>query len=136
MAYEFRFQDALSANTSYLDEELIAQLLDPEVVEIQGIFAFASVQGAVSIVGDPAFADFVTHGTFRLLVGLDAVTDRRTLELLLVAQDRFKPNFDLKIFRNTRNGLFHPKILRSRRADGSGTVVVGSGNFTPGGLRS
>lgn len=136
MAYEFRFQDASSAKTSYLDEELIAQLLDPEVVEVQAIFAFASVQGAVSIVDDPAFAGFVGHGTFRLLVGLDAVTDRRTLKFLLAAWDKFKPNFELRVFRNTRNRLFHPKIVRSRRADGSGTVVVGSGNFTPGGLRS
>lgn len=136
MAYEFRFQDASSPSTSYLDEELIAQILDPDVVEVEGIFAFASVAGAVSILGDPAFPSFVSRATFKLLVGLDAVTDRRTLEFLILARDKFNPRFELKVFRNTRNGLFHPKLFRARRADGSGTVVVGSGNFTPGGLRS
>ncbi len=136
MTYELRFQDASSPYTKYLDEEIMALLLDPDVAEIDAIFAFASVAGVVGVVGDPAFGDYIRRGVFRLLVGLDAVTDRRTLEFLLAARAKVGANFQLKVFRNQRNGLFHPKLLRSRRTDGSGTLLVGSGNFTPGGLRS
>ena len=137
MTYELRIQDASSPYTKYLDEEILALLLDPDVTEIEAIFAFASVAGVVGVVGDPAFADYIQRGAFSLLVGLDAVTDRRALEFLLDARAKVGAGFQLKVFRNQRNGLFHPKILpRSRRADGSGTVLVGSGNFTQGGLRS
>ncbi len=64
MTYELRIQDASSPYTKYLDEEITALLLDPEVTEIEGIFAFASVAGAVGVVGDPAFADYIQRGVF------------------------------------------------------------------------
>lgn len=134
--YELRFQDASSSLTKYLDEEIISLLLDPDVQEIEAIFAFASVQGVVAVVADPSFGAYVKRGAFKVLVGIDAVTDKRTLELLQGAAVKFGTNVTVKVFRNTRNGLFHPKLIRSHRADGSGMVLVGSGNFTPGGLRS
>jgi hypothetical protein len=135
MSYELRFQDPAAATTRYLYEEIVAQLLDPGVTEIEAVFAFASYHGVLGLTQDPAFQDFIRRGTFRLLVGLDAVTDRRALEVLRDAEAAHHPRFEVKVFKNEQPGLFHPKIVRSFIAGGSGCLVVGSGNLTPGGLR-
>lgn len=62
MAYELRFQDPASPATRYLDEEIIAQLLDDDVTGIEAIFAFASVAGVLSLLRDPAFEDYMGRG--------------------------------------------------------------------------
>jgi hypothetical protein len=135
MTYELRFQDPAALTTRYLYEEIVAQLQDPAVTQIEAIFAFASFHGVVGLTEDPAFQAYVHRGTFRLLVGLDAVTDRRALEHLQGADALHGPRFRVEVFKNGQPGLFHPKIIRSFMTGGSGCVVVGSGNLTPGGLR-
>jgi hypothetical protein len=137
MAYEFRFQDPASDDTRYLDEEIIAQLLDAETTEIEAIFAFASVAGVLSLLRDTAFEAFVRReGRVRLVVGLDAVTDKGALLVLQEAERRFAPHLSVRVFKNRQSGLFHPKLVRAHRRDGSRLLVAGSGNHTPGGLRS
>ena len=133
--YELRFQDPAATTTRYLYEEMVSQLLDPAVTEIEAIFAFASYHGVVGLTQDPAFVAFLRRGTFRLLVGLDAVTDRRALEVLRDAATVHSPSFAVSVYKNEQAGLFHPKIVRSSRTGGSGCLVVGSGNLTPGGFR-
>ena len=51
MTYELRWQDPSSPTTRYLFEEIVSQLLDPSVTVIEGVFAFASYQGVVSLTG-------------------------------------------------------------------------------------
>jgi hypothetical protein len=137
VAYELRFQDPSSPETRYLDEEIIAQLLDEDVTDIEAIFAFASVRGVLSLLRDVAFEEYLARGGhIRLLVGIDAVTDRGALLILQETERRFAPHLVARVYKNRQPGLFHPKLLRTRRRDGSGLVLVGSGNLTPGGLRS
>ena len=69
-----------------------------------------------------------------LLVGLDAVTNRQTLERLQELESknrRFRP----RVFWNSTSGLFHPKISEFTYKGGGRRLIVGSGNLTPGGLR-
>ena len=61
------------------------------------------------------------------------MTNRPTLERLRELEqrnDRFRP----KVFWNRSTGLFHPKISYFTYEDGRRTLIVGSGNLTPGGL--
>ncbi len=72
-------------------------------------------------------------GEVDFLVGLDAVTNRSTLERLQELEQgnaRFRP----RVFWNETAGLFHPKLSDFSYANGSRTLIVGSGNLTPGGL--
>src|SRR4051794_32870859 len=51
------------------------------------IFSFASSNGVELLLRDDAFRDFITSGTFRLVVGLDAVTDVAALEAVVRAAE-------------------------------------------------
>lgn len=133
MEYEFRVQDPSAATTVYLFEELIAQI--GTAAHVDALFAFASRAGVLNLIGDPITRDFLRRGgTARLLVGLDAITDRQALEALVDIQAEF-PGFKVFVFKNVTAKLFHPKVVRTARSSGAGAVVVGSGNLTPGGLR-
>lgn len=138
MEYELRFQDPSAPGTRYLYEEIIEQLLDPRAIAVESIFAFASYNASLGLTQDPALRQFVSrdHNVLRLLVGLDAITDRRTLELLRDAARAYHPYIEVRVYKNRQSGLFHPKLVRSHRDDGSGVVIVGSGNLTPGGFRN
>ena len=72
-------------------------------------------------------------GEIDLVVGIDAVTNRATLERMQELEQRHV-NFRPKVFWNKNRGLFHPKISDFGLRDGGRTLIVGSGNLTPGGL--
>lgn len=133
MDYEFNFQDPTSPDTVYLFEALIAAA--QQATEWRGMFAFASQNGVRTLLTDPAVQGFFDRGgTLELIVGIDAVTNRATLEYLLqLEQDR--PNLRALVFWNETPGLFHPKLSHFRCPEGREILIVGSGNLTPGGLR-
>ncbi|WP_020467817.1 phospholipase D family protein [Zavarzinella formosa] len=132
MKHEFRIQDPTHPDTIYLIESIAESVREAKAG--MGIFAFASLQGVDALLEDDDFAAFLGRGTFDLIVGIDAVTNRPTLERLQSFDNRI-PNLNVRVFWNRRSGgLFHPKITRFVRQDGSRTAIVGSGNLTPGGL--
>jgi hypothetical protein len=132
MDVELRVQDPTDPATVYLFEAII-QAMDGASAG-KGIFAFASRDGVDSLLLDAAVTGFLGQANFDLIVGIDAVTNRATLERLQELQGEYT-SLHVRVFWNRTNGLFHPKIARFSRADGSQTVIVGSGNLTPGGLR-
>ena len=137
MEFRLKLQDPTSGTTRYLDEEILDLLVDPNVREIDAIFAFASAKGAATILESAPFEAYMSRGgVFRLLVGLDAITSRAALEVIARAGDRYGGSFDGRVFKNEYATLFHPKLVRARRVDGSQRLLVGSGNLTPGGLRT
>lgn len=97
------------------------------------LFAFATVSGVDLLLDHPSIQDLMTAGTLELIVGLDAITNRETLERLLDAAKRSR-GLRPRVFWNSSDGLFHPKLCwfwnGSRDA-----IIVGSGNLTPRGLR-
>ena len=132
MEYEFHVQDPTTPDTVYLFEAIIGAVR--EATSFDGIFAFASRAGVDSLFGDPEIRSFLNGSRMSLLIGLDAITKRETLQRLRELEVEHT-DLRVRVFRNPTNALFHPKVARFAYADGSRSMIVGSGNLTPGGLR-
>ena len=132
MHCEFHFQDPASPDTVYLLEAIIDA--SRGAASCSGIFAFASRGGVDSLIGDPEIQDFLRESPMSLLVGIDAVTTRNTLVRLRELEQELE-RLNVLVFRNPTDALFHPKVARFEYPDGRRTMIVGSGNLTPGGLR-
>jgi HKD family nuclease len=130
--FQFYLQDPTDPETEYLYEAIISAATDASAWK--GIYAFASHGGVNHLIEDPIVHDFMRKGgEIDLLVGIDAITNRQTLERLQMLERRHR-RFRPRVFWNDSQGLFHPKISHFSYADGRETLIVGSGNLTPGGL--
>ncbi len=136
MKHDFFIQDPSNDDTKYLYEVIVEQFLSKTLISWRAIFAFATFNGINSLLSkEHAIKAFLQTGETDIIVGLDAVTDIRTLQLLKAFEDG-SSSFNAKVFHNDISDLFHPKILRFKHNDGTEVVIVGSGNFTPGGLKN
>lgn len=132
MELRFCIQDPTHAETTYLYEAILAAAVG--AAGWRGVYAFASRDGVDHLVEDTIVHEFMlAGGEVDLLVGIDAVTNRPTLERLQELERRYH-GFRPKVFWNLTQGLFHPKISDFTYEDGRRTLIVGSGNLTPGGL--
>lgn len=126
-----RLQDPDDENSSNVLEAILDACHD--AAEGTGMFAFASAKGVRMLFEDVDFAGFLKRASFNLIVGVDAVTNVAALELLKDYTETYR-GLDVRVFLHQRRGiLFHPKFCWFRSPEG-GTVVLGSGNLTPGGL--
>lgn len=133
MDFEFCIQDPTDPETHYLYEAIVDAAM--EATTWRGLYAFATRGGVDQLIEDPVVHDFMRRGgEIDLIVGIDAVTNRQTLERMQILEQRH-PRFHPKVFWNTTRRLFHPKISHFGFADGRKKLIVGSGNLTPGGLR-
>ena len=132
MQCDFFLQDPTSPDTVYLLEAIIAA--SQGATAGTGIFAFASRAGVDSLIGDPEIQHFLVASPMSLLVGIDAVTTRHTLERLQELEREYE-QLSVQVFWNPTDALFHPKVVRFEYPDGRRSLIVGSGNLTPGGLR-
>jgi hypothetical protein len=132
MDFEFCIQDPTDPATHYLYEAIIGAA--SEATTWRGMYAFATRGGVDQLIEDPIVHDFMRRGgEIDLIVGIDAVTNRQTLERMQALETRHR-RFHPKVFWNSAGGLFHPKISHFGYADGRKKLIVGSGNLTPGGL--
>lgn len=100
-----------------------------------GVFAFASARGISMLIDDHSIRELCTSGgTYSLVVGVDAITDQRALDLL---HERSKALSGLnpQVLIHGLPTLFHPKFCWFGSKDVL-TLIVGSGNLTSGGLVS
>lgn len=134
MRASFHLQDPTHTETRYLSEVLVEHLQHDDAEALDVVVAFATVDGLNAIFEDPDFRAFAQRGSIRFTVGLDAITLPEALDVLAWAQTEF-PDFRAEVFDNLTSRLFHPKLARLTRDDGSSTVIVGSGNATVGGLQ-
>ncbi|MDR1934441.1 MAG: phospholipase D family protein [Candidatus Accumulibacter sp.] len=133
MDFEFCLQDPTDPGTRYLYEAIIGAAVD--ATTWRGMYAFATRGGVDQLIEDPVVHEFMQRGgEIDLIVGIDAVTNRQTLERMQALEARHR-HFHPKVFWNTSSGLFHPKISHFGYSDGRKKLIVGSGNLTPGGLR-
>lgn len=132
MDCEFYFQDPTSADTTYLLEAIIGA--SRGAAACCGMFAFASRGGVDSLIGDRDIQDFLQKSPMSLVIGIDAVTSRDTL-IRLQELEQELGRLTVRVFHNPTSALFHPKIACFDYPDGGRTLIVGSGNLTPGGLR-
>ena len=134
MEIQFCIQDPSYVDTMYLYEAIIGAANGGATW--RGIYAFASLNGVSWLFEDPVINQLVADGgEVDLLVGLDAITNRQALERLQELE-QLNEHFRPRVFWNEVASLFHPKISDFTYADGGRTLIVGSGNLTPGGLRN
>ena len=125
-------QDPTHTGTTYLYEAILAAA--KQAMEWRGLYAFATRDGVDHLIEDKIVHDLMDGGgEIDLVVGVDAVTNRATLERMQELERRHA-NFRPRVFWNESRGLFHPKVSDFGLADGGRIVIVGSGNLTPGGL--
>lgn len=99
-----------------------------------GAYAFVSADGINLLIGDPIFTDFLEHGQFLLIVGMDEITNTRSLAALNHYMTRY-PNLQVRAFlHNTTGSTFHPKFCWFDCGD-YGYVITGSGNLTQKGMQ-
>ena len=134
MDVKFCIQDPTRNDTTYLFEAIVEAAIGSATWH--GIYAFASTNGVAWLFEDPAIERVLSGGgEVDILVGIDAVTNRQSLERLQTLKQRHF-NFEPRVFWNENNGLFHPKMSYFTYPGGGQTLVVGSGNLTPGGLKN
>ncbi|PHS76013.1 MAG: hypothetical protein COB19_01515 [Porticoccus sp.] len=125
-------QDLLFSQSYSTHEALIKSC--SSAVSGCGAFAFASASGIKLLFNDQEFDALLERGSYSLVVGIDEITNLASLEALNAIRER-RPYLDVKAFFHNEPTLFHPKLSFFKNSDGLGTLVVGSGNLTLGGLR-
>ena len=135
MEVRFCIQDPTYEETTYLYEAILKAV--GGAVSWRGVYAFASQAGVSQLIDDPLVHKCINEGCdIEMLVGIDAVTNRQALERLQELERNSRSRFRPRVFWNSGPGLFHPKMSEFRYGDGRQTMIVGSGNLTPGGLRN
>lgn len=127
------FQDPYFTDSYTLHEALIQSCSTS--TQGKGAYAFATKSGIEILLKDRAFDSLLERGEYSLIVGIDEITNLASLEALNDLKAT-KPNLTVKAFdHNNRGSLFHPKLSYFKNHDETGTLIVGSGNLTLGGLR-
>ena len=125
-------QDPTYTGTTYLYEAILEAA--KQAADWRGLYAFASRDGVDHLIEDRIVLDMLERGgEVDLIVGVDAVTNRTTLERMQELEERHD-NFKPRVFWNHTRRLFHPKVSDFGLENGGRIVIVGSGNLTPGGL--
>ncbi|WP_194190678.1 phospholipase D-like domain-containing protein [Clostridium chrysemydis] len=102
-----------------------------------GVFAFVTNGGVNLFLGDPIFEDLIikNKGRFKLIVGIDEITNTKTLNKLDEMILKYGSSLEVSVFMHNRGGTtFHPKFTWFRKETG-GVSIVGSNNLTEKGLR-
>ncbi|MBS4030527.1 MAG: phospholipase D family protein [Clostridiales bacterium] len=99
-----------------------------------GVYAFVTAGGVRLFLEDDIFIKLVSTGSYKLIVGIDEITNEKTL-IRLIELNQLYPGLEVLIFMHTVNGsLFHPKFSWFKNKDG-GILILGSANLTEKGLR-
>lgn len=100
-----------------------------------GVFAFATSGGASLVFEDVVLNNFLSGSHFTLIVGVDDITNTNALNKLRELRERYRPNFNVKVFcHNDSGSLFHPKFVWFKFEEEI-RIITGSGNLTEKGLR-
>jgi HKD family nuclease len=133
MRANFHFQDPTDPDTKYLTEAILEELENGDVIRWRVVVAFATPAGVSALWDDPVVAAYCQRDATEVIVGLDAITTPETLDRLAALEDQYA-RLEVLTFQNELRPLFHPKVMLFQRADASGSLIVGSGNLTIGGL--
>lgn len=128
----FYFQDPTIPYSYSLHEALLQSCLGAQ--SGGGAYAFVSQDGVKLLLEDEAFKSFVDTGTFKLVVGIDEITNENALKKLRILRDMYSGLEIVAFLHDVKGSLFHPKFTWFRNNQG-GILIVGSGNLTARGLR-
>ncbi|MHC1723933.1 MAG: phospholipase D family protein [Aminipila sp.] len=128
----FDIQDPRYENGRLLNEALLEAC--ENALYGAGTYAFVSADGIKLLMGNETFERFITLGKYELIIGMDQITNTRTLAAIKMFCEQY-PNLSVKAFiHNTKGSTYHPKYSWFRYNNG-GMLVLGSGNLTAKGLR-
>nr|WP_315025184.1 phospholipase D family protein [uncultured Aminipila sp.] len=128
----FEIQDPRYENGRLLNEALLEAC--ENALYGSGTYAFVSADGIKLLMENETFEDFITQGNYELIIGMDEITNTRTLAAIKMFCSQY-PNLSVKAFiHNTKGSTYHPKYSWFRYKNG-GMLVLGSGNLTAKGLR-
>ena len=126
-------QDPYFSDSYTLHEALIQSCAGS--ISGQGAYAFATKSGIEILLKDNEFDSLLERGSFSLIVGIDEITNTASIETLNNIKAT-RPNLTVYAFdHNNRGSLFHPKLSYFKNTDDTGSLIIGSGNLTLGGLR-
>ena len=126
-------QDPIFSKSYSTHEALISSCINS--VKGYGSYAFASASGVEILFEDKEFGGLLDRGTYSMVVGIDEITNLKCLDKLNEIASK-KPNFSVKAYyQENKSSLFHPKFSFFQHSSGYGSLIVGSGNLTLGGLR-
>jgi hypothetical protein len=124
-------QSPIDEHSQHLLEVLLEQSIDARVGG--AAYAWATEYGIRLLLRDPIFEEFLATSDFQLVIGVDEITTPSALRVLAELEAKY-PGLDVRAFMSQdRQGLFHPKLAWFSHP-GFGSLVVGSGNLTWGGL--
>jgi len=132
----FYIQDPAGLSGQLLHDTILTEAT--KSCEGGGSFAFATKGGIDLFFDSPEFKQLLSIGEYNLIVGMDAITNTKAIDALIYYQEKY-PNLRVKGFYHKENGvLFHPKFTWFRNSENldEGSLIVGSGNLTPRGLRN
>lgn len=129
----FYFQDPTIPYSYSLHEALLQACTGAQ--KGGGAYAFVTQDGVKLLLEDNVFRSFVENGSFKLVVGIDEITNEYAIERLKTLKDSYKGLEIIAFLHNVTGSLFHPKFTWFKNHQG-GVLIVGSGNLTASGLRS
>ncbi|MEL0646826.1 phospholipase D family protein [Pseudoalteromonas agarivorans] len=103
-----------------------------------GAFAFATKGGVELLLESHQFREILRNGSFTLIVGLDGITDTKAIACLKSYSEKYN-TLTVKAFYHEESGaIFHPKFswFQNTKEPEEGSLITGSGNLTPRGLRN
>jgi hypothetical protein len=128
-----QIQDSTFTKSYTLHEALIKA--SENATSGAGAFAFVSKPGIKLILEDEALLELFDNGNFHFVAGIDSITNESALGYLHDLSEAHA-NLTVQAFHHdTNRSLFHPKFCWFKNRTG-GMLVIGSGNFTIGGLRT
>ena len=131
----FQIQDPTYGNTKPLRETILNNCSGMGAGA--GAYAFATSEGVNFLLGDERFRDFISDGSFFLVVGTDDITNVRALRTLKDFEDEFSGNLKVSVYIHDAIGsIFHPKYSWFQSKVSGGKLIIGSGNMTKRGMKN
>jgi HKD family nuclease len=128
----FNIQDPRYENSMLLNDALLEGCKN--AMYGAGTYAFVSAEGVNLFMNNQTFKKFIEEGYYYLIIGMDEITNTRTLAAIEQFCNKY-PNLRVEaIMHNTKGSTFHPKFSWFKYKEG-GKLVLGSGNLTQKGLR-
>jgi len=112
---DFYIQDPNYPNSYSLHEALLRACEGAEYGG--GAYAFVSTGGIKLFFEDEAFLRFINNGSFKIIVGIDEITNENAMIKLDALKNNY-PNLEACAFlHDTQGSMFHPKFcwFKSKR---------------------
>ncbi len=123
-------------NPSASFERVLLDLISDGSYQVfRALIAFVTLDGLLRLgcQEEGTLHSFTAGGRdLRWIIGTQAITTSHALNVVRGLATSL--GSDVRVSTSTR--LFHPKVFVFERPDGSGSVIVGSSNLTPGGLHT